>query len=49
MQEVELKNLKKVKGGISIFTILSILTAGVFASGIFDGFVRPFGCRKWYK
>ncbi len=46
MKELNKKYLRKVKGGVSIWAIISIITGGIFASGIFDGFVRPFGCRK---
>lgn len=48
MKNVNENFLKGVKGGagLSIWAFISIIATGVFAAGIFDGFVRPFGCRN---
>ena len=45
MQELNIKELKKVKGGISFMTIILSITGAIFAAGLIDGIARPFGCR----
>ncbi len=46
MKEIKEQNLKRIKGGLSIWTILLAVTSTIFTAGIFDGIARPFGCRS---
>lgn len=46
MKGIKNKELRKVKGGISVWGIVMAITAGIFTAGIFDGIARPFACRK---
>ncbi len=46
MKKLNNKELEKIIGGASGLTVTTVIGAIiVFATGIFDGFVRPFTCR----
>lgn len=46
MQELTKKELMNIKGGMQVGWIAAGIMAGVtFLIGLFDGYVRPFGCR----
>ena len=37
--------LKKIDGGITVWAIVGIISAGIFLVGLVDGFVRPLKCN----
>ena len=45
MEKVELEDLKKIEGGISIWGAIGIGSAVVFIIGVIDGFFRPLKCN----
>ena len=51
MEILEVKELHQVRGGLFGTKLGFILvTAGAFAVGLIDGFLRPLKCRrKWAK
>ncbi|MBQ7104832.1 MAG: hypothetical protein IJN90_03150 [Bacilli bacterium] len=47
MTEIREKELENVKGGgISPWIAFGVGAAVVFLIGLYDGFVRPLGCRE---
>lgn len=45
MVDLSDKELKMIKGGISVWGILGIIASAIFGVGVLDGLVRPLGCR----
>ena len=45
MKNLNMEELKELKGGISGWAIAGLIALGVFAVGVFDGIARPFKCR----
>ena len=45
MQELNIEELRTIKGGIGGWAIAGLIAAGIFIVGVFDGIVRPLKCR----
>ena len=45
MKEISKFELKSIRGGVGIWTIISAIAGIIFGSGILDGFTRPLSCR----
>jgi len=45
MEKIKEKELKNIKGGISIWGILGISALVTFLSGVIDGIARPGKCN----
>ena len=45
MEKINEKELKSIKGGLSIWAILGIAAGVVFGIGVFDGIIRPLKCN----
>lgn len=45
MRELNSKELKNVKGGISAWGIAGMILAIIFGIGVVDGIVRPLECN----
>ncbi len=45
MKEISKVELKSIRGGVGIWTIISAIAGIIFGSGILDGFTRPLRCR----
>lgn len=38
--------LKKVNGGVSVWTVLGIISGLIFGVGTLDGYARPRSCNR---
>lgn len=45
MKTLETKELKEIKGGLSLASILGIGSFITFIIGAIDGYIRPLACR----
>ena len=46
MREIELNELKEIKGGVSPWLFVGLAAFFTFAAGVVDGYVRPLACHK---
>lgn len=46
MRKIDFLELQQVKGGVSGWTIVGIVSAIVFLAGVFEGITSPSPCQK---
>ena len=48
MNKLNDNEMKNITGGGISFGVIAAIAAGItFVTGLFDGILRPLGCREW--